>query len=208
MIKVANTVPVDKPTNQRGTTVKKKQGVSGVQWFPKAIPRVITAAGMIVTEAMITRTRVGVIRLWNRSGQNVPIQRSNAIPTNRKMVHTSVTNSLEFKCRDANFAVTQGGIGFVVTHDDVIKWKHFPRHWLFVREIPGEFPAQTPVTRNLDVFFDLRPNKLLSKQSWCWWFETPSRPLWRHRNGEVPAVTTKKLVSWQQAQESGLIRIF
>ena len=30
-------------------------------------------------------------------------------------------------------------------------------------------------------FFDLSPNKRLSKQSWGWWFETPSRPLWRHR---------------------------
>ena len=48
--------------------------------------------------------------------------------------------------------------------------------------VPGEFPAQRPVTRNFDVFFDLRPNQLLSKQSWGWWFETPSRPLWRHRN--------------------------
>ena len=29
---------------------------------------------------------------------------------------------------------------------------------------------------------DLRSNKRLSKQ-WCgWWFETPSRPLWRHCN--------------------------
>ena len=28
---------------------------------------------------------------------------------------------------------------------------------------PGEFPAQRPVTRNFDVFFDLRPNKRLSK---------------------------------------------
>ena len=27
----------------------------------------------------------------------------------------------------------------------------------------GEFPTQRPVTRNFDVFFDLRPNKLLSK---------------------------------------------
>ena len=25
-------------------------------------------------------------------------------------------------------------------------------------------------------------NKRLSKQSWGWWFETPSRPLWRHCN--------------------------
>ena len=41
--------------------------------------------------------------------------------------------------------------------------------------VTGEFPAQKPVTRNCDVFFDLRLNKRLSKQSWCWWFETPSR---------------------------------
>ena len=29
---------------------------------------------------------------------------------------------------------------------------------------PGEFPAQRPVTRSFDVFFDLRLNKQLSKQ--------------------------------------------
>ena len=46
--------------------------------------------------------------------------------------------------------------------------------------VSGEFPAQ--MTRKFDVFLDLRPNKLLSKQSWDWWFETPSRPLWRHRS--------------------------
>ena len=48
--------------------------------------------------------------------------------------------------------------------------------------VPGEFPAQRPVTRSCDVFFDLRLNKRLSKQSWGWWFETLSRSLWRHRN--------------------------
>ena len=46
----------------------------------------------------------------------------------------------------------------------------------------GEFPAQRPVTRSFDVFFDLRLNKRLSKQSWGWWFETLSRLLWRHCN--------------------------
>ena len=46
--------------------------------------------------------------------------------------------------------------------------------------VTGEFPAQRPVTRSFDVFFDLFPNKRLSKQWWGWWFETPSRPLWRH----------------------------
>ena len=41
-------------------------------------------------------------------------------------------------------------------------------------------PAQRPVTRSVDVFFDLRLNKRLSIQSWGWWFETTSRPLLRH----------------------------
>ena len=46
--------------------------------------------------------------------------------------------------------------------------------------VPGEFPTQRPVTRNFDIFFDLCPNKPLSKQWWGWWFETPSYPLLCH----------------------------
>ena len=46
--------------------------------------------------------------------------------------------------------------------------------------VPGEFPAQRPVTRSFDVSFDLR---FKNKQSWCWWFDTPSCSLWRHCNG-------------------------
>ena len=49
--------------------------------------------------------------------------------------------------------------------------------------VPGEFPTQKPVTRSFDVFFDLRLNKLLSKQSLGWWFETLSPPFWRQCNG-------------------------
>ena len=49
-------------------------------------------------------------------------------------------------------------------------------------EFTGEFPAQRPVTGSFDVFFDLPLNKRLSKQSWGWWFETLSLPLWRHCN--------------------------
>ena len=75
-------------------------------------------------------------------------------------------------------------------HDDVIKWKQFPRYWPFVRGIQrspvtGEFPSQKPVTRSLDVFFGLCLNKRLGKQSWGWWFETPSRWSWRHYNDTV-----------------------
>ena len=51
--------------------------------------------------------------------------------------------------------------------------------------VTGEFPAQRPVTRSFDVFFDLRPNKRLSKQSWGCRFETLACPLWRHCNGHT-----------------------
>ena len=48
----------------------------------------------------------------------------------------------------------------------------------------GEFTSHrtVTVTRRFDVFFDLRLNKWLSKQSWGWWFETLSCPLWCHCN--------------------------
>ena len=51
-----------------------------------------------------------------------------------------------------------------------------------ISPVSGEFPAQRPVTRSFDVFFDLCLNKRLSKQSWAWWFETLSCPLWIHPN--------------------------
>ena len=40
--------------------------------------------------------------------------------------------------------------------------------------------GNSPVTG--DIFFDLRLNKQFSKQSWGWWFEMPSCPLWHHCN--------------------------
>ena len=46
----------------------------------------------------------------------------------------------------------------------------------------SEFPTKMPVTRSFNVFFDLHLKKRFSKQSWGWWFEMPSCPLWRHSN--------------------------
>ena len=51
--------------------------------------------------------------------------------------------------------------------------------------VTGEFLSQRPATRSFDVFFELCLNKRLSKQSWCWCFETSSCPLWRHCNGDA-----------------------
>ena len=54
----------------------------------------------------------------------------------------------------------------------------------------GEFTGHRwiPHTKASDAelwcFFDLRPNKRLSKQSWVWWFKTPLCPLWRHCNDQ------------------------
>ena len=70
-------------------------------------------------------------------------------------------------------------------NDDIIKWKHFPRYWPFVRGI-HQSPVNSPHKgqwRRALTFSYLHPNKRLSKQWWGWWFETPSCPLWRHRNG-------------------------
>ena len=63
--------------------------------------------------------------------------------------------------------------------------------------VAGEFRAQWPVTRNFDVFFDLCLNIRLSKQSWGWWFETQSRPLWRH--SAVYATKPQGNVIWKVA---------
>ena len=60
--------------------------------------------------------------------------------------------------------------------------------------VTGEFPAQRPVTRGFDVFFDLRLNKRLCKQLWGWWFETPTRSLWHNCN-----VSPKYSVEYRQS---------
>ena len=55
-----------------------------------------------------------------------------------------------------------------------------------ISPVTGQFSSQRPVTRSLDVFFDLLYNKRLGKQSWGWWFETPARSLWRHSDYIIP----------------------
>ena len=84
-----------------------------------------------------------------------------------------------------NFISQQTPHNFLaLTHDDVIKWKHFLHYWPFVRETTGHWwiPSQRPVTWSFEVFFDLHLNKRFSKQFGLWWFETPSCSLWRHCN--------------------------
>ena len=60
--------------------------------------------------------------------------------------------------------------------------------------VTGELPAQRPVARSFDVFSDLCLNKRLSKQSWGWWFETLSHPLWRHCNVKLESSISRPLI--------------
>ena len=56
--------------------------------------------------------------------------------------------------------------------------------------------------RSFDVFFYLRPNKRLDKQSWGWWFETPSRSLWCHYNVRLKIWWSTKYTVWRTGQFS------
>ena len=70
-------------------------------------------------------------------------------------------------------------------HDDVIKWKHFPRNWPLVQGIhrsPVNSPHKGQWRGALINLFDLRLNERLNKQWWGCWFDTPSCPFWRHCN--------------------------
>ena len=79
---------------------------------------------------------------------------------------------------------------------DIIWWRHQTETFsallvlcVGTSPVTGEIPSERPVTRSFDVFFDLRLNKRLSKQSWGWWFETPSPSLSRHCT-EITAIET------------------
>ena len=71
--------------------------------------------------------------------------------------------------------------------DDVIKWKHFPRYWPFVRGIHRS-PVNSPHKGQwrgalmFSLIYARIKNKRLSTHSRGWWFETLSCSLWRHRN--------------------------
>ena len=54
--------------------------------------------------------------------------------------------------------------------------------------VTGEFLLQRPVTRSFDVFFDLRLNRRLTKQSWRRWLGTSSRSLWHHYNDTISLI--------------------
>ena len=73
----------------------------------------------------------------------------------------------------------------IALNDDVIKWKHFPRFWPFAVRGIHRSPMNSSNKgqwRGALMFSLICAWISGSKQSLGWWFETPSRPLWRHCN--------------------------
>ena len=66
--------------------------------------------------------------------------------------------------------------------------------------VTGEFPAQRPVTRSFDIFFDLCLKIRLCKQSRRRGFETPPRSLWRRCN---KIVICAWINGWVNNREAG-----
>ena len=98
--------------------------------------------------------------------------------------------------------------GFIHSHEDVIRWKHFPCYWPFVRGFHRS-PVNSPLKGQwcgpfsiiifiiiiiiiiiiinsiiiiIIIIIHLRLNKQLSKPLRRRWFGTPSYSLWRHCN--------------------------
>ena len=73
----------------------------------------------------------------------------------------------------------------VIAHDDVIKWKTYPRYWRFVWEIhrsPVNSPhkGQWPGAVMFSLIGAWTNGWINNQQLRSRWFETPSHPLWRH----------------------------
>ena len=91
-------------------------------------------------------------------------------------------------------------------HDDVIKWKYFPRYWPFARGIhrwPVNSPHKVQWRGALMLSLICTLYRRLSKQSWGWWFETLSHSEWRHCNGvdtgEIGIIITVKSLDRHRA---------
>ena len=136
--------------------------------------------------------------LWD-FGQSMAVQNFEAIGILRNKLRTNERSNLSL-----------GWVWEENPHNDVIKWKHFPRNWPFVR---GIHRSVTPVTLSFDVFFDLRLNKRLSKHDFMvpyeamnlahnvvikWKHFRVTCPLWGETTGHrwIPLTKTSHVERW------------
>ena len=97
-------------------------------------------------------------------------------------------------------------------HDDIIKWKHVPHHWLFCGEFTGDWwqrgiyrsSVNSPHTDQWRGALMFPLNKRLSKQSRHRWFEMPSCSLWCHCN----VVPNSDPVIWAAVRSFGSLSLW
>ena len=98
-----------------------------------------------------------------------------------KSVHETYYNTLQRSCAICVRKLMVGGHDIMMTSSNGNIFR-------VTGHLCGKFTGPRWISHTkasdaeLDVFFDLRLNKRLSKQPWGWWFETPAWSLWRHRN--------------------------
>ena len=109
------------------------------------------------------------------------------------------------------FLICCHNIRLMCSHSDFILWRHQMETFsasLAICEgnspVTGAFPAQRPMTRSFDVFFDLCLNKRLGNQSWGWW-------LWRHCNDHFDRqcsapnpVMCSQTLQWRHNESDGV----
>ena len=105
------------------------------------------------------------------------------------------TESLQIELLSRSLNTPQTHVNTWAIHHirlSIVWWRHqmetFSALLVLCEENPpvtGGFPSLRPVTRSFGVLLDLRLKKRMSKLSRPRWFPMPSRPLWRHCNGNV-----------------------
>ena len=120
------------------------------------------------------------------------------------------------------FSITRVDIQIRITYNGFTRWLQYVNTWWRHQMetffallalcagnslVTTEFPSQRPVMRSFDVFFDLRLNKRLSKQSGSWWFETPSRSFSRQCNIRPKRAFTGYISHWWNYHQLSLLMI-
>ena len=94
------------------------------------------------TYVIIIRKYKSIIIIYVESGYNKI--RCNATMTNTTLINNIFTNCCSSIANTLQCIIyTDGSDHFLLAHDDVIKWKHFPHYWPFVRGIHRS-PVNSP----------------------------------------------------------------
>ena len=98
--------------------------------------------------------------------------------------HLGIPECLKYGCAAFVLSGLSQGKHYLVTSSDGNIF-HITGPWWGESTSHRLIPLIWPLTQSFDVFFDLCLNKLLSKQSRCRRFETPSCSLWCHCNDNI-----------------------